>query len=385
MIGQFKNGQFKRFDSGRCNSTNIEVDKELSLESENPVMNKVVTEKINELVLRLNTLIDSDDVTLDQLSEIVTYIKSNKTLIENVTTNKVNVTDIIDNLTTNVGDKVLSAKQGFVLKGLIDTLSDEVDGAGKLNPAILINEGDDLNNYLEIGTYKSPSSTISETLLNTPYSAGGFRLVVTQPTSITSVYRRQLLESSAKIGRTFVRVYSPTEGWGEWAEFYTTLNRPTANDVGALPLTGGVSMTGSFVQKDLTLTDGITDRKIMEIFTDGSGKNYGHEVVISGAGNMFIGGGESPVNLRNTLQTTVAESGTLATNENYSQGSENCYLTSDGGVYISTACNSIASRKTISITNGAISAHGYKINNVAGTLVSISSTAPANTSMLWAY
>ena len=86
-----------------------------------------IRDLINGLTTRLNALADSDDTTLDQLSEIVTYIKSNKTLIENVTTNKVNVSDIIDNLTTNVSTKPLSAAQGVELKALIDTLQNNID------------------------------------------------------------------------------------------------------------------------------------------------------------------------------------------------------------------------------------------------------------------
>jgi hypothetical protein len=77
---------------------------------------------ITELTTRINTLADSDDTTLDQMSEIVTYIKSNKNLIDSITTSKINVSDIIDNLTTNVANKPLSAAQGVVLKGLIDAL-----------------------------------------------------------------------------------------------------------------------------------------------------------------------------------------------------------------------------------------------------------------------
>lgn len=77
---------------------------------------------VEGLTTRLNALADSDDTTLDQMSEIVAYIKSNKTLIEEVTTNKVNVSDIIDNLTTNVTNKPLSAAQGVALKALIDAL-----------------------------------------------------------------------------------------------------------------------------------------------------------------------------------------------------------------------------------------------------------------------
>ena len=75
---------------------------------------------VQRLMERLNTLADSDDTTLDQMSEVVSYIKSNKSLIDAVTTNKVNVSDIIDNLTTNAINKPLSAAQGVALKSLID-------------------------------------------------------------------------------------------------------------------------------------------------------------------------------------------------------------------------------------------------------------------------
>ena len=72
---------------------------------------------------RLTAFFDSDDQTLDELSEIVAYITSNKSLIDSITTSKVSVADIINNLTTNVSNKPLSAAQGVVLKGLIDTVS----------------------------------------------------------------------------------------------------------------------------------------------------------------------------------------------------------------------------------------------------------------------
>ena len=78
---------------------------------------------IEGLASRLNALADSDDTTLDQMSEIVAYIKANKTLIDSITTSKVNVSDIINNLNTNVSNKPLSAAQGVILKGLIDSLS----------------------------------------------------------------------------------------------------------------------------------------------------------------------------------------------------------------------------------------------------------------------
>ena len=81
---------------------------------------------ITNLTNKLNALADSDDTTLDQLSEIVAYIKNNKSLIDSITTSKLNVSDVIDNLTTNVSNKALSAKQGITLKKLIDTINEEI-------------------------------------------------------------------------------------------------------------------------------------------------------------------------------------------------------------------------------------------------------------------
>ena len=89
---------------------------------------------IQGLTDRLNAMADSDDTTLDQLSEVVAYIKSNRSLIEAITTSKVSVADIVNNLTTNVANKPLSAAQGVVIKTLIDALRND-----KLNVAELTN------------------------------------------------------------------------------------------------------------------------------------------------------------------------------------------------------------------------------------------------------
>lgn len=72
---------------------------------------------------RVNAALNSDDVTLDQLAEIVAYIKSNRSLIDAITTSKVSVVDIVNDLTTSVANKPLSAAQGAVLKELIDRLT----------------------------------------------------------------------------------------------------------------------------------------------------------------------------------------------------------------------------------------------------------------------
>ena len=85
---------------------------------------------------RINAALDSDDATLDQMSEVVAYIKSNKSLIDAITTSKVNVADIVNDLATNVTDKPLSAAQGVVIKTLIDALRNDKLDAAELTNAV---------------------------------------------------------------------------------------------------------------------------------------------------------------------------------------------------------------------------------------------------------
>lgn len=93
---------------------------------------------IEELKTKLNNFLDVDDTTTDQLSEVITLIENNKGTLESLTTSKVNVSDIVNNLTTNVSTKVLSASQGVVIKNLIDALEDAIgnltyDLSGKID------------------------------------------------------------------------------------------------------------------------------------------------------------------------------------------------------------------------------------------------------------
>lgn len=78
---------------------------------------------IGELTRRFNALADSENIDLDQLSEIIEYIQDNRELIDTVTTSKISFSDIIDNVTTNASGKPLSAAQGVFLKGLIDAIT----------------------------------------------------------------------------------------------------------------------------------------------------------------------------------------------------------------------------------------------------------------------
>ena len=81
---------------------------------------------IEELSNKLNAVLNSDDKSLDELKEIVAYIKANKALIDSITDSKVSKTDIVNNLTTNSTNKPLSAAQGAALKSLVDALDSAI-------------------------------------------------------------------------------------------------------------------------------------------------------------------------------------------------------------------------------------------------------------------
>lgn len=105
-----------------------EVEGKVSVHNTSVEAHSDIRELISGIQSRLNAFLDTDDNTLDQMSELIAYINSNKSLIDDITNNKVNVTDIVDNLMSTSVDKPLSANQGRAIKGLIDALSNVVSG-----------------------------------------------------------------------------------------------------------------------------------------------------------------------------------------------------------------------------------------------------------------
>lgn len=70
----------------------------------------------------LEAFLDIDDESMNQATEFVAYMKDNRELIEQVTTNKVSVSDIVDDYVTNVSNKPVSAAVAVKLKALIDAI-----------------------------------------------------------------------------------------------------------------------------------------------------------------------------------------------------------------------------------------------------------------------
>lgn len=120
----------KRVDK---NETNIDVltqnkaDKSdiidnLTTNNSNQMLSARQGYRLNNMINDINALLKSDNVNLDTIQEIVNYIENNKDLIDSIMLTKVNISDVIDNLTTTDSTKPLSANQGVILKEFIDAL-----------------------------------------------------------------------------------------------------------------------------------------------------------------------------------------------------------------------------------------------------------------------
>lgn len=104
------------------------VDNKINAHNTSESAHSDIRNLVNELSTKVNNFLDVDDATTDQLSEVLTLINNNKGTLDSITSSKVNVSDIVDNLTTSSETKVLSAKQGVALKALIDALQEVVNG-----------------------------------------------------------------------------------------------------------------------------------------------------------------------------------------------------------------------------------------------------------------
>ena len=104
------------------------ISKAIGSHGADPATHADIRTSLESLRNRVNAALNSDDVTLDQMAEIVEYIKSNKTLIDAITTSKVSVADIVNNIVTNAADKPLSAAMGVSLAGEIDSVRSALAG-----------------------------------------------------------------------------------------------------------------------------------------------------------------------------------------------------------------------------------------------------------------
>lgn len=111
-----------------------------------------------------------------------------------------------------------------------------------LNPETLIPSGADLNDYREVGSYKSVNAANSKTLSNTPYTDGGFNLQVIS-TSLDDI-KQILIANSAKTALVYIRSITASGAFNDWAQMGTTVIEKVWENA---------SPTSSFATQALTL------------------------------------------------------------------------------------------------------------------------------------
>ena len=178
-----------------------------------------IRQEIKKVADELHALADSDDETLDQLSELIAYMQNNKSLIDGITTSKVNVSDIVNTLTSTDDKKPLSAAQGAVLKGLIDNLPSWSKAAAK--PSYT---------YVEVGADQSGAADAVQGNLNSHAS---------NDTHITAEER---VAWNNKLS-SFTETDPTVPAWAKAA----TKPSYTAAEVGALPANTKIPSTASDV------------------------------------------------------------------------------------------------------------------------------------------
>ena len=115
----------------------ISTDTDKTLAANQGMVLKGYIDNLNTAIDDINELLTSDDTTLDELQEIVNYIKSNKTVLETLAINNIaGLETALNNLTNNKADKT--------------TMTTEL--GKKVNDSDFINKANNaINNYLPVG------------------------------------------------------------------------------------------------------------------------------------------------------------------------------------------------------------------------------------------
>lgn len=96
----------------------------------------------------------------------------------------------------------------------------------------VIGANQNLDNYQTPGLYVQNDNANAKEALHYPESNAG-SLMVLKSAGVTQIYH------TSNSSRIWSRSKSSTKGWTPWARQYNTQNKPGADDVGALPITGG--------------------------------------------------------------------------------------------------------------------------------------------------
>lgn len=89
------------------------INNSISEHNESTTAHSDIRSLISNLTNKLNTFLDTDDESLDQISELITFIQNNRTLIEGITTSKIDKNQGIENASKGL----IVGEDGYVTLG----------------------------------------------------------------------------------------------------------------------------------------------------------------------------------------------------------------------------------------------------------------------------
>lgn len=129
---------------------------------------------------------------------------------------KLNISDVVNNLTSTSTTQPLSAAQGKALNDAYTSLKSKMAmGGHSSHPQVP--SGANLNSYIDTGTYVVPTDAIAQTITNMPRSASGTLYVLDQGASL---YITQIYIPTTSVTWIYVRTKSKTD-FSEWRSFNT--------------------------------------------------------------------------------------------------------------------------------------------------------------------
>lgn len=218
-------------------------------------------QEIRDLIDEIETGTSGDYTSLQQaISNLTSLVNTKQNIItgaattidtENLTTNRALVSDAsgkvavsavtstelgyLDGVTSNVQTQLNSK----AANGHTHNYAGSTTPGGVANSAVFLKSeeltNEDLNdyNFVDMGANyidgaKYYYAAGGNTVTNIPSGINGFGLLVFRN---ASGYTLQYLYGSQ--GEQFYRVHKGTAGWTEWYKIYTSLNKPTASEIGA--------------------------------------------------------------------------------------------------------------------------------------------------------
>lgn len=203
-------------DGSRLSELDIAGTSEKLLEghNKNELSHADIRESLKNLNDKITRFLGTPQEDLDELSEILGLIADNKDLISGITTNKINYTDIVDNLESEDKNKVLSAKQG-------KELATQLDGTLKLTEQNLSDTQKEIVRA-NIGAMSDSAQLLPEvgkTEENLLFSSGGEWI----PISASRFARNSLDLTNLKVSPSTVEVGTQVDS----ATISWTTNFPT--------------------------------------------------------------------------------------------------------------------------------------------------------------